>query len=109
MLRGRLLKIVLVLVGLFFSAAIYPAIGGVLDPALRLMVARASLQSVVMLGMGIFLLGWLLLNPDVEFTYYRSTKPFPNQRFARVVFYIVGIVLVLGGLWDLRIDWHAGH
>ena len=33
MLRERVLKIVLVLVGLLFSAAIYPVIGGLLDPA----------------------------------------------------------------------------
>ena len=33
MIRERVMKIVLLLVGLFFSAAIYPAIGGVLDPA----------------------------------------------------------------------------
>jgi hypothetical protein len=33
MYRERALKIVLVLVGFFFSAAIYPAIGGLLDPA----------------------------------------------------------------------------
>ena len=32
MAQERALKIVLVLVGLFFSAAIYPAIGGVLHP-----------------------------------------------------------------------------
>jgi len=32
-LREGALKVVLVLVGLFFSAAIYPAIGGILDPA----------------------------------------------------------------------------
>lgn len=33
MLRQRALQVVLVLVGLLFTAAIYPAIGGVLDPA----------------------------------------------------------------------------
>ena len=33
MLREGALKVVLVLVGLFFSAAVYPAIGGILDPA----------------------------------------------------------------------------
>lgn len=44
----------------------------------------------------------------MEFTYYRSDKPFPNQRFARVVFYVAGIVLVLGGLWSLWVDWHVG-
>ena len=33
MLRERALKVVLVLVGLLFSAAVYPAIGGLLDPA----------------------------------------------------------------------------
>jgi len=68
-----------------------------------------SLQHVVMLGMGIILLRWLLLNPKVEFTYYRSSKPFPNQGFARVAFNIAGIVLLLGGLWSLWIDWHAGR
>ena len=33
MYRERALKVVLVLVGVLFSAAIYPAIGGLLDPA----------------------------------------------------------------------------
>jgi peptidoglycan/LPS O-acetylase OafA/YrhL len=33
MVRERALKIVLVLVGLLFSAAIYPAIGGLMDPS----------------------------------------------------------------------------
>jgi hypothetical protein len=33
MIRQRALKIVLILVGLLFSAAIYPAIGGLRDPA----------------------------------------------------------------------------
>src|SRR5216110_4030272 len=33
MWRGRTLRVVLVLVGLLFSAAIYPAIGGLRDPA----------------------------------------------------------------------------
>lgn len=33
MLRERVLKIMLILVGLLFLAAIYPVIGGLLDPA----------------------------------------------------------------------------
>jgi hypothetical protein len=33
MLRQRALQIVLVLVGLFFSAAIFPVVGGLVDPA----------------------------------------------------------------------------
>jgi hypothetical protein len=33
MFRERALKIVLVLVGLLFTAAIFPAVGGVVDPA----------------------------------------------------------------------------
>src|SRR5215469_14390959 len=33
MVRERILKTVLALVGLLFSAAVYPAIGGLLDPA----------------------------------------------------------------------------
>ena len=68
-----------------------------------------SLQHFVMLGMGIILLSRLLLSPRVEFAYYRSSKPFPNQGFARVAFNIAGIVLLLGGLWSLWIDWHAGR
>jgi hypothetical protein len=62
-----------------------------------------------MLGMGILFLWGVISHPDMEFTYYRSTKPFPNQRFARVVFHVVGVVLILGGLWGLWIDWHAGR
>jgi hypothetical protein len=54
MLRERALKIVLVLVGLFFSAALYPLIGGVLDPA------HSDTGDTMMMGLyfslGIFLL-----------------------------------------------------
>ncbi|HYM77758.1 MAG TPA: DUF6632 domain-containing protein [Candidatus Dormibacteraeota bacterium] len=54
MLRERALKIVLVLVGLFFSAAIYPAIGGLRDPA------NSDTGDTMMMGLyfalGIFLL-----------------------------------------------------
>jgi hypothetical protein len=54
MLRERALKIVLALVGLFFSAAIYPLIGGVLDPA------HSDKGDTMMMGLyfalGIFLL-----------------------------------------------------
>jgi len=54
MLRERALKIVLVLVGLLFSAAIYPAMGGVRDPA------HSDTGDTMMMGLyftlGIFLL-----------------------------------------------------
>jgi hypothetical protein len=54
MLRDRALKIVLVLVGLFFSAAIYPLIDGLLDPA------HSDTGDTMMMGLycalGIFLL-----------------------------------------------------
>jgi hypothetical protein len=54
MLRIRALKIVLVLVGLFFSAAVYPAIGGLQDPA------HSDTGDTMMMGLyfalGIFLL-----------------------------------------------------
>jgi hypothetical protein len=74
-----------------------------------LLLGNFSERNLVMLGMGIFVLWVLLCHPDAEFTYYRSTKPFPNQRLARVVFYAAGIVLTLGGLWGLWIDWHVGR
>ena len=54
MLRERALKVVLVVVGLFFSAAAYPAIGGLRDPA------HSDTGDTMMMGLyvalGIFLL-----------------------------------------------------
>jgi hypothetical protein len=54
MFRDRALKIVLVLVGLLFSAAIYPVIGGLRDPA------HSDTGDTMMMGLyaalGIFLL-----------------------------------------------------
>ena len=54
MIRERALKAVLVLVGLLFSAAIYPAIGGLRDPA------HSDSGDTMMMGLyctlGIFLL-----------------------------------------------------
>ena len=54
MIRERALKIVLVLVGLLFSAAIYPAIGGLRNPA------SSDTGDTMMMGLyttlGIFLL-----------------------------------------------------
>ena len=54
MLRERALKIVLLLVGLLFSAAIYPVIGGLLD------TAHSDTGDTMMMGLyvalGIFLL-----------------------------------------------------
>jgi hypothetical protein len=54
MIRERALKIVLVLVGLLFSAAIYPVIGGLRDPA------NSDTGDTMMMGiyacLGIFLL-----------------------------------------------------
>lgn len=73
------------------------------------LLGELSERNVVMLGMGILFLWGVISHPDMEFTYYRSSKPFPNQRFARVVFHVVGVVLILGGLWGLWIDWHAGR
>ena len=73
------------------------------------LLARLSERSIFMLGMGIFVLWAVVSHPDAEFTYYRSTKPFPNQPLARIVFHIAGIVLVLGGLWGLWIDCHVGR
>ncbi|HET9304468.1 MAG TPA: DUF6632 domain-containing protein [Candidatus Sulfotelmatobacter sp.] len=54
MLRERALKVVLVVVGLFFSAAAYPAIGGLRDPA------HSDTGDTMMMGLyfalGVFLL-----------------------------------------------------
>ena len=63
MLRERALKVVLALVGLLFSAAIYPAIGGLLDPA------NSDTGDTMMMGLyaalGIFLL-IALRNPSAH-------------------------------------------
>jgi predicted phage tail protein len=37
-------------------------------------------------------------------TYRRSTKPFPNQRLARFLFFAMGVGFVLGGMISLLID-----
>ena len=54
MLRERALQVVLVVVGLFFSAAAYPAIGGLRDPA------HSDTGDTMMMGLyfalGVFLL-----------------------------------------------------
>lgn len=54
MLRERALKIVLVLVGLLFSAAIYPAIGGLKDPAHS--DTGDTMMMAIYFALGIFLL-----------------------------------------------------
>ena len=63
MLQERALKVVLALVGLLFSAAIYPAIGGLLDPA------NSDTGDTMMMGLyatlGIFLL-IALRNPSAH-------------------------------------------
>lgn len=54
MLRERSLKVTLVLVGLLFSAAVYPAIGGLRDPA------HSDTGDTMMMGL-YFALGTFLL------------------------------------------------
>jgi hypothetical protein len=41
-------------------------------------------------------------------TYRNSPLPFPNQRFARAVFFVVGVALILGGLWSLWLARRVG-
>lgn len=54
MLRQRALRVVLVIVGLFFSAAAYPAIGGLLDPVHS--DTGDTMQMAIYACLGIFLL-----------------------------------------------------
>ena len=54
MIRARALKIVLVLVGLFFSAAAYPAIGGLHNPVNS--DTGDTMQMAIYAALGIFLL-----------------------------------------------------
>ena len=54
MVRERALKIVLILVGLFFSAAIYPAIGGLHNPVNS--DTGDTMQMAIYATLGIFLL-----------------------------------------------------
>ena len=35
-----------------------------------------------------------------------NPEPFPNQRFARSAFFVVGAAMILGGLWSI---WLARH
>jgi hypothetical protein len=54
MLRKRALRIVLVLVGLLFTAAIYPAVGGLVDPAHS--DTGDTMMMSIYFALGIFLL-----------------------------------------------------
>jgi hypothetical protein len=54
MVRQRALKVVLVLVGLFFSAAAYPAIGGLFDPVNS--DTGDTMQMAIYACLGVFLL-----------------------------------------------------
>jgi hypothetical protein len=54
MVRQRALRVVLVLVGLFFSAAAYPAIGGLFDPVNS--DTGDTMQMAIYACLGVFLL-----------------------------------------------------
>jgi hypothetical protein len=54
MTRDRILKVVLVLVGLFFTAAVWPAIGGVLHPEDS--DTGDTMQMAIYATLGVFLL-----------------------------------------------------
>lgn len=54
MIRERALKVVLVLVGLLFTAALYPAIGGLQDPAHS--DTGDTMMMAIYFALGIFLL-----------------------------------------------------
>ena len=54
MVRERALKVALILVGLLFSAAAYPAIGGLLDPAHS--DTGDTMQMAIYACLGVFLL-----------------------------------------------------
>ncbi len=101
----------------FITGVTYPAAAAFLiiewsivtsrDRPLMKSLSKLSWPNIVMLGMGVFSLWAVLSHPDMEFTYYRSTKPLPNQNFARIVFLVAGIVLMLLAVWGLWIDVHA--
>jgi hypothetical protein len=42
-------------------------------------------------------------------TYRSSPKPFPNQRLARIGFFVVGVGLLVGSIVSLYFDWHFGR
>src|SRR5258705_362241 len=80
MVRERALKIVLALVGLLFAAAIYPVIGGLLDPA------HSDTGDTMMMGL-YFALGIFLLIAVRNPSAHRSLKAFkfPTRRKPRCV------------------------
>jgi hypothetical protein len=38
-----------------------------------------------------------------------TTVPYPNQRFARTAFFVVGVILIFGGIWSLWLARHVGQ
>ncbi len=85
MWRERGLKVVLMLVGLLFSAAIYPAIGGLSDPA------HSDTGDTMMMGI-YFALGIFLLMAVRNPSEHRSLIAFA----ARSSFAHAGLMSILG-------------
>lgn len=114
MVRERALRVCLVLVGLLFSAAIYPAIGGLLDPSNS--DTGDTMQMAIYTTLGVFLL-IAARNPSrhrtlIAFAAWSSFAhaavmstlglEIPNQRAG---FLIGSGVLVLIGLILLLLSW----
>jgi len=96
MLRERALKVVLGLVGLFFSAAIYPAIGGLMDPA------HSDTGDTMMMGL-YFALGIFLLIAVRNPSAHRSLIAFAAwSSFAHAV-----VMSVLGFEIAASCDWYS--
>jgi hypothetical protein len=67
-------------------------------------VPREGLVRELLVHIGEFVAGicMVLISFKVRTFYYLYSKePFPNQRFAKTAFFVVGVVLILGGLWGL--------
>jgi hypothetical protein len=111
MVRERALRVVLVLVGLFFSAAAWPAIGGLFDPVQS--DTGDTMQMAIYACLGVFLL-IAVRNPGahrslIAFTAWSSfahalvmsTLGFeiPSQRtgflIASAILVVIGVVLIV--------------
>ena len=68
-------------------------------------LVKELLLYVIQLGAGV---GAILISLKRGPILYRYSKvPFPNQRLARTAFFVVGVVLILGGLWSLWLVRHV--
>jgi hypothetical protein len=76
-------------------------------PRWLMFVTSEKFRFLFQIGMGVGAL-YVSFRHQPILTGRDSPEPFPNQKFARATFFIVGAALILGGLWGLWLARYTG-